>query len=148
MAGYVRSPLIPFIIKIEVNGYQGCLFLQIRTGRLVRDEVIDPSAFRVYLHAWRVLDAFNFTSPPCTIIPDPGLHLGRFTQLHREGGPDDLYIIQPAPPIQLVQTSFFAKGYGDVTDQIEFVKVGSVNHGAIIVHLVAISNSSSISFTL
>ncbi|KAM7543113.1 hypothetical protein Aperf_G00000010674 [Anoplocephala perfoliata] len=95
---------------------------RIRTGRLVRDEVIDPSAFRVYLHAWRVLDAFNYTAPPCTIIPDPSPQLSRFTPLNREGGPDDLYVIQPAAPIQLVQTSFFARGYGDVTDQIEFVR--------------------------
>ncbi|VUZ54896.1 unnamed protein product [Hymenolepis diminuta] len=95
---------------------------RIRTGRLVRDEMIDPSAFRVYLHAWRILDVFNYTSPPCTIIPDPGLQPGRITPLHREGGPGDLYSIQPAAPIQLVQTSFFARGYGDVTDQIEFVK--------------------------
>lgn len=85
--------------------------------------MIDPSAFRVYLHAWRILDVFNYTSPPCTIIPDPGLQPGRITPLHREGGPGDLYSIQPAAPIQLVQTSFFARGYGDVTDQIEFVKV-------------------------
>ncbi|VDO09862.1 unnamed protein product [Rodentolepis nana] len=95
---------------------------RIGTGRLVRDEIIDYSAFRVYLHAWRVLDVFNYTSPPCTIIPDPGLLPGRITPLQREGGPNDLYIIQPASPIQLVQTSFFARGYGDVTDQIEFVK--------------------------
>lgn len=97
--------------------------MQIRTGRLVRDEVIDPSAFRVYLHAWRVLDVFNYTSPPCTIIPDPGFQLDRINPLPREGGPHDLYSIKPAVPIQFVQTAFFARGYGDVTDQIEFVKV-------------------------
>lgn len=89
----------------------------------MRDHVIEPSAFRVYLHAWRVLDIFNYTSPPCTIIPDPSLQLGRITLPQRVGGPSDLYSIPPANPIELIQTSFFARGYGDVYDQIEFVKV-------------------------
>ncbi|KAL5108081.1 Protein patched [Taenia crassiceps] len=95
---------------------------RIRTGRLVDGHLIEPSAFHVYLHAWRVLDVFNYTSPPCTIIPDPALQLGRITLPRRAGGPSDLYSIAPASPIQLIQTAFFARGYGDVADQIEFVK--------------------------
>ncbi|VDD74678.1 unnamed protein product [Mesocestoides corti] len=118
--------------KASENGVLGLLLIvqtdngidldRIRTARLVRNHTIDPSAFRVYLHAWRVLDAFNYTAPPCTIIPDPGVQLSRITLPRRPGGPADLYSISPARPIQMVQTSFFATGYGDIADQINFVK--------------------------
>ncbi|KAH9280642.1 Protein patched -like protein 1 [Echinococcus granulosus] len=129
--GYI-SPEGNWTEKASEEGVLGLLLIvqtdngidlgRIRTGRLVHNRVIEPSAFRVYLHAWRVLDVFNYTSPPCTIIPDPGLHLGRITLPQRVGGPSDLYSISPADPIQLTQTAFFARGYGDIADQIRFVK--------------------------
>ncbi len=89
---------------------------------MVHGGIIDPSAFQVYLYAWRALDLFNYTAPPCTILPDPGLRDNRLEPPRRAGGPADLYPLPQAPPIQLVQTSFFARGYGDVTEQIGLVK--------------------------
>ncbi|KAL5965611.1 Protein patched [Taenia solium] len=118
--GASEEGLLGLLLVVQTDN--GIDLDRIRTGRLVDNHLIEPSAFRVYLHAWRVLDVFNYTSPPCTIIPDPALQLGRITLPQRVGGPSDLYSIAPANPIQLIQTAFFARGYADVADQIEFVK--------------------------
>ncbi len=101
-------------------------FFQITTARLVDRGIIDPLGFYVYLRAWRSYDGFNYTSPPCVLFPDPEpLFLPRFEPSY--GRPEHLKVVfSAAKPLDLVQTSFYASGYGRFSEQIEFVKVSSL----------------------
>lgn len=110
-------------LRLMVQTYHGIEINRIMTARLVfGNQIIDPSAFRIYLRAWRSYDNLNSTAPPCVIYPDPKpLRVNPFAHLY--GSPKDLQPIEPAEAIEFVQTSFFAIGYGDFHSQIGLVKV-------------------------